>query len=75
MKPPSQAQQKLVLWLAFLIIVLVSALAFYSTQRLFAASERIERTQNLLVETNRFLSEIRAVESGSRGYYVTGDDR
>jgi len=75
MKPPSQAQQKLVLWLAFLIIVLVSALAFYSTQGLIAASERIERTQNLLVETNRFLSEIRAVESSSRGYYVTGDDR
>jgi len=75
MKPPSQAQQKLVLWLAFLIIVLVSALAFYSTQRLIAASERIERTQNLLVETNRFLSEIRAIESSSRGYYVTGDDR
>ncbi len=75
MKAPSLRRQKLVLWLAFLIIVLVSALAFYSTQRLIAASERVERTQNMLVETNRFLSEIRSVESSSRGYYVTGDER
>lgn len=75
MKQPSLARQKLVLWSAFLIIMLVSALAFYSTQRLIAASKRIERTQNMLVETNRFLSEIRSVESSSRGYYITGDDR
>jgi PAS domain S-box-containing protein len=72
---PSLGRQRLVLRLAFLIIVLVSASAFYSTQRLIAASARVERAQNMLVETNRFLSEIRTVESSSRGYFVTGDDR
>jgi PAS domain S-box-containing protein len=74
-KSPSVGRQRIVLRLAFLVIVLVSALAFYSTQRLIAASERVERTQNMLVETNRFLSEIRAVESSSRGYFISGDDR
>src|SRR3990170_529256 len=75
MERPSPGRQKLILWLAFLIIILVSALAFFSIQKLIAASERVERTQNMLVETNRFLSEIWAVESSARGYYVTGDDR
>jgi PAS domain S-box-containing protein len=75
MKSPSLRRQKFVLRVAFLIIALLSSLAFYSTQRLIAASEQVERTQNMLVETHRFLSEIRAVESSSRGYFVTGDDR
>jgi PAS domain S-box-containing protein len=74
-KAPSLARQKLLLWLAFLIIILVSLLAFFSTQRLIAASERIERTQTILIEVNRYLSEIKDIESRSRGYFVTGDSR
>ncbi|HYC95786.1 MAG TPA: CHASE3 domain-containing protein, partial [Sphingomicrobium sp.] len=72
---PALGRQKLILWIACSVILLVSALAFYSTRRLIAASEQVERTQNMLIETNRFLSEIRAVESSARGYFVTGDDR
>ena len=68
-------RQKLILWIACLVILLVSALAFYSTRRLIAASQQVERTQNMLIETNRFLSEISAVESSARGYFLTGDDR
>ncbi len=75
MNQPLLGRQKLILWIACLVILLVSALAFYSTRRLIAASEQVERTQNMLIETNRFLSEIRAVESSARGYFVTGDDR
>jgi PAS domain S-box-containing protein len=75
MKQPSLGRQRLILWIAILVILLVSAMAFYSTRSLIAASERVERTQNMLVETNRFLSEIRAVESSSRGFFITGDDR
>lgn len=44
-KSPSPARQKLALWLAFLVIILVSLLAFYSIQRLIAASAQVERTQ------------------------------
>ena len=74
-KSPSLGTQKAVLGAAFLIILLVSALAFYSTQRLIAASAQVERTQNLLVQIHRFLSEVRAIESSSRGYFITGDER
>jgi PAS domain S-box-containing protein len=75
MRQPSPGRQKLILWIAFIVIVLASASAFYSTLRLIAASERVARTQTMLIETNRFLSEIAAVESSSRGFFVTGDDR
>jgi PAS domain S-box-containing protein len=73
--PTSLARQKVALWLAFLVIIAVSLLAFFSTQRLIAASQRVERSQDMLIEINRFLSNIKDVESTSRGYYVTGDDR
>ncbi len=72
---PSLGRQKLILWSAFLVIILVSALAFYSTQQLIAASARVERSQTVLIDVNRYLSEIKDIESRSRGYFVTGDDR
>lgn len=74
LKEPSLGQQAMVLRLAFVIIVLVCALTFYSTQRLIASSERVEASQAVLIEVNRYLSEIKDVESRSRGYYVTGDE-
>ena len=73
-RQPSAGQQTLVLRLAFVIIVLVSALAFYSTLRLISASKRVERSQAVLIDVNRYLSEIKDVESRSRAYYVTGDE-
>jgi PAS domain S-box-containing protein len=73
-RQPSAGQQTLVLRLAFVIIVLVSALAFYSTLRLIAASERVEQSQAVLIDVNRYLSEIKDVESRSRAYYITGDE-
>jgi len=74
-KSPSLGRQKLVLAMAFVIILAVSTLAFISTQQLIALSARVEQTQNMLVETNRFLSDIKDVETGGRGYYLTGDDQ
>jgi PAS domain S-box-containing protein len=73
-RQPSAGQQTLVLRLAFVIIVLVSGLAFYSTLRLISASKRVERSQAVLIDVNRYLSEIKDVESRSRAYYVTGDE-
>lgn len=69
------ARQKAVLWAAFLVIIALSLLAFISMQRLIAAGDRIERAQNALIDINRYLSDIKEVESSSRGYFVTGDDR
>jgi PAS domain S-box-containing protein len=72
---PSLKQQKLALWLAFLVIIGVSVLAFWSIQRLIASSERVEHSQSVLIETNRFLSETKDIESRSRGYFITGDEQ
>ena len=72
---PSMRKQKAALWLAFLVIIAVSLLAFISMQRLAAAGKRIELAQNVMIDTNRFLADIKEVESSSRGYFVTGDER
>jgi PAS domain S-box-containing protein len=74
-RTPSLAHQKIVLWLAFLIILAVSTLAFLATQRLIALSASVEQSQNFILETSRFLSQLKDVESGGRGYFVTGDER
>jgi len=74
-RPPSLLRQKTVLWAAFVVIIVVSLLAFISIQRLIAASARVDQTQNILVETNHFLSHLKDVENGGRSFYLTGDDR
>jgi PAS domain S-box-containing protein len=71
----SMRKQKLALWLAFLVIALVSVLAFTTIQRLTAAERRVEQTQIALVELNRFLSDLNDVESSARGFFITGDER
>jgi len=69
----SLARQKLILWLSILLIAAVSALSFYSSNRLIALSERAERTQAILGELNRFMSDLQGIETGARGYVITGD--
>jgi PAS domain S-box-containing protein len=74
-RAPSLRQQKAVLWAAFLIILAVSLLAFLSIQRLVAASARVERSQAELIEIDRFLSDLKDVETGGRGYMISEDAR
>ena len=74
-RSPSLGRQKVVLAIAFFVIAAVSLLAFVSIQRLITASGRVEHTQNILVETNHFLSDLKDVENGGRSYFLTGDDR
>jgi PAS domain S-box-containing protein len=75
LKSPSLRHQKSVLWLAFIIIVSVSLLAFLSIQRLIAASVRVENSQTELIEISRFLSDLKDVETGGRGYVISEDVR
>ncbi|MDP9422923.1 MAG: ATP-binding protein [Pseudomonadota bacterium] len=72
---PSVRRQKTVLWLIFAALLLASFLAFYATQRLVAASSRVEQSQELLTEIGQYISEIKDVENGGRAYYLTGDQR
>ena len=73
--PPSLARQKAALWVAFLVILTVSGLALLATQRLVALTGQVEQSQKVLLETSRFLSHLKDVENGGRGYFVTGDPR
>ena len=70
----SLAHQKLALWLAFLIIIVVSTLAFFSTQRLIGEGARMRNSQTDLIEIDRFLSDLKDVETGGRGYALSDGD-
>lgn len=72
---PSMHKQRAALWLAFIVIGVVSILAFATIQRLNTASQRVDRIQGTLTELNLFLSNLKDVESSARGYILTGDDR
>jgi PAS domain S-box-containing protein len=74
-RTPSLGHQKLALWLAFGIILFVSLLAFLSIQRLIAASQRVQQSEALLAEINRYLSDLKDVETGGRGYALSGGDQ
>jgi PAS domain S-box-containing protein len=74
LKPPSLPRQRLILWLAFLVIIAVSGLAYASIRQLLAASARVENSQRLLIEINHFLSDLKDVETGGRGYALSGGD-
>jgi PAS domain S-box-containing protein len=73
--PTSLKRQKVALWLAFLVIIGVSMLAFFSTQRLIDEGSRLQRSQAQLVEITRFLSDLKDVETGGRGYALSDDLR
>lgn len=71
----SLQRQKAALWLIFLLILLASSFAFLTMQQLIAASSRVEQSRAFLSEVNDYLSEIKDVENGGRGYSLTGDQR
>jgi PAS domain S-box-containing protein len=75
LQAPSLGRQKAMLWLAFTIILVVSLLAFLSIQRLIAANDRVQNSLSIIVEINRFLSDLKDVETGGRGYALSGDDQ
>ena len=73
-RAPSLARQRTVLALAFLVIIGVCAFAFYTSPQLIALAGRTERTGTLLIEINDLLSNLKDVETGSRGYALSGGD-
>ncbi len=72
---PSLSRQKLILWTSLLLIVAVCLFSYYTTSRLNALSGRAERSQAILANLNRFMSELQGVEAGARGYVITGNAR
>jgi len=62
------------LGLAFLVIIGVTGLAFFSIRSLVESSVRVERSELLLTEISGFLSDLKDVETGGRGYALSGGD-
>ena len=71
----SPSRQKLIFLAALLLILVASASSFWSTNRLVALSARAERTQAILGELNKYMSDLQAVEAEARGYAISGDPR
>lgn len=71
----SAPRQTLVFWGAIAILGAASLISFFSTQRLVALMAGVEHTQNVLVEINRFVSNLKDVETGARGYVITHERR
>jgi PAS domain S-box-containing protein len=74
LEPLSLRRQKAALWLAFVIILAVSLLALVNIQQLIAASTRVQSSQALLIEIDHLLSALKDVETGGRGYALSGGD-
>ena len=70
---PSLSRQKIYLWAALLLIVAAALFSFYATNRLIALSARAEQSQEVLAELNKFMSDLQGVETGARGYLITGN--
>jgi PAS domain S-box-containing protein len=73
-KSPSLARQNILLWFTFLVIILVSSLAFFSIRQLTAASAQVQRSETLLIEISHFLFDLKDVETGGRGYALSDGD-
>ncbi|HLP52768.1 MAG TPA: CHASE3 domain-containing protein [Chitinophagales bacterium] len=58
-----------------LLIIVVSTLTGYYTDRLLSTSRNVEHTQNVLFESEQTMSVYKDIYSGSRGYILTGSER
>lgn len=72
---PSGLQQRVIFWASLLLIITVSSVSFLSSSRLVALSARAQQSQHVLIELNRYLADLQDVETGARGYLITGDSR
>jgi methyl-accepting chemotaxis protein len=60
--------------LPVVILLLIGALAFWSTLRLLRNNGAVNHTDKVLTELERVLSLVRDAETGQRGFLLTGDE-
>jgi len=56
------------------ILVVIGLIAFWSTSRLIMANRWLSHTQDVLTNLDSLISAIKDVETGQRGYIITGDE-
>ena len=57
-----------------MILVIIGLIAFWSTRRLIVANRWLSHTQEVLTNLDSLGSSMKDVETGQRGYIVTGDE-
>lgn len=62
-----------IFWGSLCLLALVSAIAVLSTSRLINVYSASSHSQDALLELDRFLSELKDIEAGARGYALTRD--
>lgn len=72
---PSAERRRLIFWFALLLLAVVMALSFYTTARLISANAVVQDQQETLGELDQTLSHLKDVETGARGYVITGNRR
>lgn len=72
---PTSQRQRQIFWGALLLLVAVSVAAMLSVNRLIAAYNSSARSDQALLELDRYLSCHKDVEAGTRGYAFTRDPR
>ncbi|MEO7991207.1 MAG: PAS domain S-box protein [Chryseolinea sp.] len=58
---------------SIILIGVISALSIIYTDKLIDTSKSVERTKNILSESEQTLSLVKDIESGGRGYIITRD--
>ena len=64
-----------VFWIAVFLVALVASIAIASTYRLISQYNASSRSQRIVLELDRFLSHLKDIETGTRGYALTRDAR
>lgn len=59
--------------LALLILAVIGGLSYWSTQRLVALSDALERTHRVVETLLTLRAQVADAESGARGYLITGE--
>jgi signal transduction histidine kinase len=65
---------KLGLAAAFLLLLLISFVTFYSVEQFANSSRLVEHTHLVIKQINQVASDVKDAESAQRGYLITGDE-
>ena len=69
----SRHRQQLLFWAVLLLLATCSLFQIYSTNHLISLTENAQKAESITNELNRFLSSVQDVETGARGYVITGN--
>ncbi len=75
MNPALRVRLGLLFLVALGLLGTVVVISYRTTERFIAASDEAARTSRLLLQLERTFSAMQAVETGQRGFLLTGDER